>query len=168
MTRRDFLWKWGSYGIVLILVTIFNYHILTRLPLGAVPLLIQATAVAVGILEGAAAGAGFGLAAGVLLTAATHGSFLWVIVLPLAGWVCGLLAQYVLRRDFVGYLLANLVSGLLYELFEVGSRWLGGTAALPVLLRVAVPEYLWTLVFAVPVYGLCYYCCRHYGRIYHA
>ena len=168
MTRRDFIWKWAAYGIALVLVTIFDYYVLTLLPLGAVPLMIQVMAVAVGVLEGAAAGAGFGLAAGVLLAAATHGPFLWVIVLPLVGWVCGLLAQYVLRRDFVGYLLACLAAGVLHELCQILPRWLGGRAELPVLLRVAVPEYLWTLVFAIPVYGICYFCCRHYGRIYHA
>jgi hypothetical protein len=132
-----------------------------------VPALLPAGAVAVGVLEGAAAGAGFGLAAGVMMAAATHGSFLWVIALASAGWVCGLLTQYVLRRDIVGYLLACLVSGLLREALEVSVRLLAGTAELPVLLQVAVPEFAWTLVFAIPVYGMCHFCCRHYGRIYH-
>jgi uncharacterized membrane protein len=167
MTRRDFIWKWSSYGLVLILVTILNYNVLTLLPLGAVPGLLQTLAVAVGVLEGAAAGAGFGLAAGLMLSAATHGSLLWVIALSAAGWICGLLTQYVLRRDIVGYLLACLVGGLLREVLEVGVRLLAGTAELPVLLRVAIPEYIWTIVFAIPVYGMCHFCCQHYGRIYH-
>ena len=71
-----------------------------------------------------------------------------------------------MRRDLVGFLLASLVSQLLYELSQILPRLAAG-AALPALLRTAVPEYLWTLVFGVPVYGLCLFCCRHYGRIYH-
>ena len=71
-----------------------------------------------------------------------------------------------MRRDLVGFLLASLVSQLLYELSQILPRLAAG-AALPALLRTAAPEYLWTLVFGVPVYGLCLFCCRHYGRIYH-
>lgn len=167
MTRRDFMWKWLSYGVALILVTIVNYNVLTLLPLHAVPLLLPAMAVAVGILEGAASGAGFGIAAGLMLSAATHGSLLWVAGLSLLGMVCGLLTQYVLRRDFVGFLLASLVAGLLREGVQLGVRLLGGAAGPEALLRVAVPEFLWTIVFAIPVYGICHFCCRRYGRIYH-
>ena len=79
----------------------------------------------------------------------------------------GLLALYVLRRDFVGYLLACLVAGLLYEAGQVLPRLLSGAAGLPVLLRVAGLEYLWTAAFAIPVYGLYHLCCQKCGRIYH-
>lgn len=167
VTRQDFIWKWLAYGVALALVTIANYNVLNLLPLRAVPLLLPAMAVAVGILEGAVSGAGFGIAAGLALSAAAHGSLLWVAGLSLLGLVCGLLAQYVLRRDFVGFLLACLVGGLLYEGGQIGVRLLAGTAGLETLLRVAVPEYLWTIVFSIPVYGLCYFCCRRCGRIYH-
>lgn len=156
-----------AYGAALALVTVVNYFVLTRLPLPVVPVLIQMMVVAVGILEGAPSGAGFGIAAGVVLSAATHGSMLWVCVLPLAGWVCGLLAQYVLRRDFVGYLLAGLGSMLICEVLQVGSRLLAGTAELSPLLKVAAGEFVWTMVLSAPIYGLCYFCCRYYGRIYH-
>ena len=161
------MWKWLAYGLVLALVTVVNYCALNQLPLRAVPVLIPVTAVAVGVLEGARSGAGFGLAAGVVLSAATHGSALWIAVLCLAGWLCGLLAMYVLRRDFVGYLLACLTAGLLYEAGQVLARLPGGTRDLNALLEVAGLEFLWTMVFAVPVYGLCHLCCRKYGRIYH-
>ena len=167
LTRRDLIWKWTAYGLVLVLVTLINYCVLNLLPLGAVPVLIPVTAVAVGVLEGARSGAGFGLAAGLVMAAATHGSVAWIFLLCLAGWVCGLLAMYVLRRDLVGYLLACLAVGLLYELGQVLPRLLSGGAGPAVLLRVAGLEYLWTMVFSLPVYGLCHLCCRKYGRIYH-
>lgn len=167
MTRRDIILKWAAYSVALALVTVFNYCVLTFLPLKGVPLMIPAMAVAVGILEGAVAGAGFGLAAGVVMAAAVHGSPLWVCGLAVLGWLCGLLAQYVLRRDVVGYLLACLVSCFFYTtlrgavlVLEQGVEW-------QALLRVAVPEFLWTMVFSLAVYVVCRFCCRHFGRIYH-
>lgn len=167
MTRRDFILKWTAYGAALLLTGLLNYYVLTFLPLSAVPLLLPAAAVAVGILEGAAAGAGFGIAAGTLMAAALHGSALWVCALSALGWACGLLAQYVLRRDLVGFLLACLTAGVVYEGGQLAFRALRGGAALSALLKVAAPEFFWTVVFAVPVYGMCGFCCRHYGRIYH-
>lgn len=167
MTRRDYMWKWLAYGVALLLVAVVNYQVLTALPLHAVPVLLPMAVVAVGVLEGAVSGAGFGVAAGLLLSAATHGSPLWVAVLPLLGLVCGLLTQYVLRRDFVGFLLAGLAAGAVYEAAQTAAHLLDGAAGLETLLRVAVPEYLWTAAFSIPVYGVCHFCCRHYGRIYH-
>lgn len=167
MTRRDVSLKWLVYGIALALVLVLNYHVLTFFPFVAVPPLIPVMVVAVGILEGARSGAGFGMAAGVVLSAATHGSVLWVCGLSFVGWVCGLLAQYVLRRDFVGFFLAVLAEGGLRMAALLLVGLMQERAEMPVLLSVAVREYVWTLVFAAPVYFLCHFCCRHYGRIYH-
>lgn len=167
MTRRDLILKWTMYGAALALIAIVNYCVLTYLPLDGVPLMLPAMAVAVGILEGARAGAGFGIAAGVVQAAAVHGSPLWVAALSAVGWLCGLLAQYVLRRDIVGYLLACLTGGLAYGLIQVGWHSMEGAAPAGVLFRVAVPEFFWTMVFALPVYWVSRFCCRHYGRIYH-
>ena len=180
LTRRDLMWKWLAYGLSLALVTVINYCVLNQLPLGAIPVLLPVTAVAVGVLEGQdvnlsmsralegpKSGAGYGMAAGIVMAAATHGSMAWVFLLCVLGWICGLLALYVLRRDFVGYLLACLVAGLLYEAGQVLPRLVSGAAGLPVLLRVAGLEYLWTAAFAIPVYGLYHLCCQKCGRIYH-
>ena len=167
MTRRDINLKWLVYGIALALVLILNYHVLAAFSFVAVPPLIPVMAVAVGILEGPRSGAGFGMAAGVVLSAATHGSLLWVCGLSLVGWVCGLLAQYVLRRDFVGFFLAVLAAEALRAAVLVLLGLAEGMGEAAVLLPVAAREYFWTLVFAAPVYFICHFCCRHYGRIYH-
>ena len=135
LTRRDLMWKWLAYGLSLALVTVINYCVLNQLPLGAIPVLLPVTAVAVGVLEGPKSGAGYGMAAGIVMAAATHGSMAWVFLLCDAGQV-----------------LPRLVSG---------------AAGLPVLLRVAGLEYLWTAAFAIPVYGLYHLCCQKCGRIYH-
>ena len=165
MTRGDRIRKWVVYGILLVLLAALNYDVLAALSLPAIPLLLPAAAVAAGVLEGPVFGAGFSLAAGLLMYAA-GGSAALVAVVPAIGLVCGLLAQFVLRRDFWGFVPAVLCTMLLWELYEVLSRWLGGAPA-GVLLRVAGAEYLWTAAFAAPVYFLCRFCCIHYGRIYY-
>ena len=95
LTRRDLMWKWLAYGLSLALVTVINYCVLNQLPLGAIPVLLPVTAVAVGVLEGPKSGAGYGMAAGIVMAAATHGSMAWVFLLCVLGWICGLLALYV-------------------------------------------------------------------------
>lgn len=167
MTRRDLIWKWASYGVVLTLVVIFNYFVLTLLPLRAVPLLPMVTAVAVAVLEGPVSGAGFGIASGLVLAAATHGSPFWMVYLSVAGCLCGLLAQYVFRRDLVGYVPACLAVCALCEGWQVLTRLITGVADIRTLAWVAGLEFLWTFVFSFPIYGMCRFCCRHYGRIYH-
>ena len=166
MTRGDRIRKWVVYGILLVLLAALNYDVLAALSLPAIPLLLPAAAVAAGVLEGPVFGAGFSLAAGLLMYAA-GGSAALVAVVPAIGLVCGLLAQFVLRRDFWGFVPAVLCTMLLWELYEVLSRLATGGAAAGVLLRVTGAEYLWTAAFAAPVYFLCRFCCIHYGRIYY-
>lgn len=52
LTRRDLMWKWLAYGLSLALVTVINYCVLNQLPLGAIPVLLPVTAVAVGCWRG--------------------------------------------------------------------------------------------------------------------
>ncbi len=166
MTRRDFIIKWLAYGIALAVITILDYYILAPLPI-ALPMLLPMAAVAVGTLEGPLSGAGFGMAAGFVLDTVGHGGPLFIPALAAVGWLCGLLTQYVLRRDLVGHLLCAAGTMLVWELCQVGSRLVAGVAPLRLLLRVAVPELLWTLLFSLPVYWIARFCCVHFGRIYH-
>lgn len=147
-------------------VAVFNFSLLGRLPI-SLPLLLPMSAVAVGVLEGPRFGAGHGIAAGILMAAVGHGGLICIPLLSALGWLCGILAQFVLRRDLVGHLICAAGSMVLLELWQVGFRWASGTAALPTLIRVALPELLWTLVFSLPVYWVSRFCCLHFGRIYH-
>ena len=166
MTQRDLVLRGAAYGVALALITIVNYYVLGLLPI-PLPLMLPAAAVAVGALEGEKFAAGFGLAAGLLMATAGHASLLVIPVLTAAGWMTSLLTQHVLRRDLVGHLLCMLILLLAWELCQMGSRWLAGTAGLAALLWVAGPELLCSLVCSLPVYWVGRVCCRGYGRIYH-
>ncbi len=166
MTRRDNIIKWIAYGVALAVITVFNYYIFGPLPI-SLPLLLPMAAVAVGTLEGSRFGAGFGLAAGLVMATIGHGSLLCLPLLSAIGWLCGLLTQYVLRRDLVGHLICAALTLLLWELAQVISRLAGHAAPLSTLLGVALPELLWSLGLSLPVYWVGRFCCVHFGRICH-
>ena len=167
LTRRDTIFKWASYLIALVVTAVANYYILSPLPI-PIPLLLPLLAVAGGTLEGAPFGAIYGMACGAVLAGLGGQQGGWcILTLAAFGWAAGLTAQYVLRRDVWGYLICSLGALVLWEAWAVGSRLLSHLAPLGVLLRVAVPELLCSLVFLLPVYWLARFCCIHYGRIYH-
>ena len=144
MTRQDFILKWLFYALALLPVWWMDTFVLGRFPvLGVAPMLLPVAAVAVAVLEGALAGAGFGLAVGVLCDA---------VYLCLIGWGAGAAAQYVLSRNFGGCLLCAAAGLVLIDTVRVFTGLFTGLAPLPALLRVALPEVLWSLCFACLLY----------------
>ena len=150
MTRRDLIHKWLFYTLALVPVWLLDALILPRLPLfGVTPMLLPLTVAAVAVLEGSFAGAGFGMVVGLWWETAYPGGFGGLVFgLSLAGLIIGQLSQYVLRQSFPSYLLC--ATGLLSVLDCLRIfRWLfTNSADLPALLRVAVPEVLWSLVWS--------------------
>lgn len=156
MTTRDFCIKWGVYALALLPVWFLEAYVLNRFPVaGVVPMLLPLAAVAVGVLEGGVAGAGFGLFVGVISDAISPGTGGGMTAgLALLGAGAGLLAQYVLSQNLLGCLLCSLAALCLIDLVRVSWNLIQGSASLAALLRVAVPEILWSLVFVFPVYGI--------------
>lgn len=154
MTRRDFILKWFFFGLALLPVWWLDAYVLNRFPLfGVIPMLLPVAAVAVAVQEGAVAGAGFGLFVGVLCDATYYGSNgSMTVCLCLLCCGAGALAQYVLSPNFGG---CFLCAGLTLLAIDAGRVFVGmftGLAPLSALLRVAVPELLWSLAFTVVLY----------------
>lgn len=166
MTRRDTILKWTAYLLALLAVTVVNYYVLGPLPI-ALPLLLPSLAVAGGTLEGAPFGAVYGAACGAAMSGLGCRGAGCIAVLSAFGWIAGLAAQYVLRRDVWGHLICSIAALACWELWEVAHRLLSHTAPIGVLLQVAMPELLWSLALTLPVYWLGRFCCVNYGRIYH-
>ena len=166
MTRQDITLKWIAYLVALAVITVLNFHLLGRLPI-ALPLLLPMVAVAVGVLEGPRFGAAFGMVCGLVMATAGHSSLICIPILALIAWLCGLLAEHVLRRDLVGHFLSAVSVMVLWEAYQIISRVVSDTAAIGLLLRIALGEWFWTLLFSFPVYWICRFCCLRYGRIYH-
>ena len=166
MTRHDIIMKWTAYLLAMALVTVVNYYVIGPLPI-ALPQLLPILAVAGGTLEGASFGAVYGAVCGSAMSSLGHLGPACVAVLSLIGWGAGLTTQYLLRRDVWGHLICSVITALVWELCTLGFHLLSGAAPLPVLLRTAGPELLWTLIFILPVYWAGQFCCVNYGRIYH-
>lgn len=154
MTRRDFILKWAMYGLALFPVWWLEVYVLSRLPVfGVIPVILPLCAVAVAVMEGSAAGAGFGLCVGILCDAVyfgTHGTM--TLALTLAGWAAGAAATYVLDRNFLGCFVCSLATLGTLGFGRVFVRTFTGMAPLPVLLSVAGPELLWSVLFLIPIY----------------
>lgn len=166
LTRHDIILKWTAYLLALLAAAVVNYYVLGPLPI-SLPVLLPVLAVAGGTLEGAPFGAIYGGACGAVMSGLGHLSPWCVAALAAFGWVSGLCAQYVLRRDVWGHLICSVITLLCWEAWAVAGRLLAHTAPLSVLLRVALPELAWSLAFTLPVYWLARFCCVNYGRIYH-
>ena len=156
MTRQDFLIKWGVYALALLPVWFCEVYILNRIPvLGVIPMLLPRAAVCVAVLEGATAGAGFGLFVGMLCDAVYfNADGAMTVVVCLIGVGAGALAQYVLRQNLLGCLLCSLAALAFIDAGRIAARLLTGQAGLPAMLSVAGREILWSMVFVFPVYAL--------------
>ena len=156
MTRHDFLIKWGVYTLAHLLVWVLEVYVLARFPLfGIRPVLLPLAAAAVAVLEGASGGAGFGLGIG-LLSCAAYPDANWgfVLLFALSGLAAGLLAQYVLRQDFLGCLLCSALSLAALDAVRILSRFFLREEALDALLCLAGREIGISLLFTPLVYLL--------------
>ena len=157
MTTRDFIIKWTAYTLALLPVWFANAFLLSQFPLfGVVPMLLPLCAIAVATLEGATAGAGFGLAVGILYDAVTLEGIpgAMTFLLALLGLGAGLLAQYALRQDLIGCLICSALALCAIDLLRIGLRLLHAAAPLRPMLAVAGKEILWSLCFVPLLYLL--------------
>lgn len=149
MTRRDLIHKWLIYALGLLPVWLLDAYILPRYPIGGIsPMLLPLAVAAVAVLEGAYAGTGFGLGVGLWWEIAYPGGFGGLVFgMALAGMIMGSVSQYALSQSFPGCLICS--AGVLAALdsLRVAQRLLAHTAQLPALLQVAVPEFLYSLLW---------------------
>ena len=165
MTTRDQIHKWLFYALGLLPVWVLDAFVLNRLTFfGIIPLLLPLAVVSVAVLEGAYAGAGFGLAVGLLWELSYPGGFGGLVFgMTLAGMAVGAAAQYVLSQNFFSCLLCSgVVLGALDGLQLIRALFIR-LDTLDVLLRVAVPEVLLSLCWTPAVYALFHLISRRVG-----
>lgn len=157
MTTRDLIAKWTAYALALLPVWLIDSFLFSRFTVwGVHPMLLPLAAVAVAVLEGGYAGAGFGLAVGVLWDAVTPGTAGAIIfLLALVGLLAGLLAKYVLRQDFFGCVICSAAALVVIDAGRIAVRLLSHTTTdLEAMLSVAGREILWTMCFVPFIYLL--------------
>ena len=121
--------------------------------LGAKPFFLPALVVAIGLFEGGVWGGMLGLAAGIGCALSMAGSpILFLVLLPVFGFLSGLLADFLINRRFVAYLLLAALALLITALLQALPLWIfRGTNPVP-LFSVALLQTLWSLPLAVPAY----------------
>lgn len=156
VTKRDWFYKWLHYLLALLPVWWLDAYILTRFPVfGVTPLLLPVAVTAVGVLEGVAGGAGFGFGVGLLWATAYAGSAgERVILLTLVGMLAGALAQSALARTLLGCVVCSACALAAIELLALVRELFFLRSDLWPMLRVAIPQLLWSLVWTPLIYGL--------------
>lgn len=148
--------KWLTYSGGFLLLFFLERCVLNRFPIyGCTPVLSILAVVTVACFEGCLSGSIFGLCIGVLCALVYYrGGALAVPVFTLAGLLAGSTTNKQMGKTIPGVLLCNLGGILLLEGARVWIRWFFRLDALATLLRIAVPEGLYSLLFVLPVYGL--------------
>ncbi len=155
MTRRDWIVKWALYALVVLPVWFLELFLLNRVKLfGVSPMLLPLTAVAVAVLEGSGAAAGFGLAIGILCDAAYGTAGAMTLAIAFLGAAAGVAAQYRLKQNLTGYMICAGGMLLAIDAGRVLWRLFAGVAPLSALVRVAAPEVAYSLCLAPLVYLL--------------
>ena len=96
-----------------------------------------------------------GLAAGLGCLLSMAGSpVLFLVLLPALGFLAGLLADFLINRRFLSYLLLAALALLLTAVLQALPLWLFRGADPGGLMTVALLQALWALPLAVPCYFL--------------
>ena len=128
---------------------------------GVKPFFIPALAVAIGLWEGGAWGGVFGLGLGIYCDMNLTGSTVTFLLLcAVYGFFSGVLADFVINRRFVAYMLLTAAALLAAAAVQALPLWIFRGASPLALLPVALWQALWSLPFAVP----CYFACRAVAR----
>ena len=156
MTRRALVHKWSFYALALFIVWVSDAYILPRYPVfGLSPMLLPLAGCAVAVLEGSRAGAGFGMAVGLLWESAYPGGFGGLVFgMTLAGMLLGAAAQYILSQSFPSYLICSAILLAALDLLRILRALLYDAAPISALLQTAGGECLLSLVWSPLVWLL--------------
>lgn len=150
------LMKWLCYSGGFLLLFFLESCVLNRFPIaGCIPVLAPLAVVTVACFEGCLSGSIMGLCVGVLCALVYYrGGPIMVPVCTLAGLLAGATTNQQMGKTLPGVLLCNLGGILLLEGAQIWLRCFFRISDLRTLLRIAVPEGLYSLVFALPTYLL--------------
>ncbi len=156
--------KWGLYAAAFLLVFFVKICVLNRIPIAhAVPELAPLAVIAVGCLEGGRSGAIYGLCVGFFCNAVYYRSgAIMIPVCTVLGICAGFTAGRQIGRTPFGMVICSLFGVALLESARVSYYYFFGGNPLGTLCSIAIPEGIYSLVFALPVYALFWAVYRRY------
>lgn len=153
--RNRQLFKWIGYACIFLLAFLLQTTALSRLEIMKVhPNLIPVVVVCVAIFEGPAGGAAFGFAAGLVCDALIPPSEAFFAVFFLfMGLLTGRVCNYIFKKRMFTALFWSLICMTALDLLYFCVFYLlPGRAGISALYTVALPETVFSVVFAPAVY----------------
>lgn len=146
--------KWGMYALAYLAVFFVKNSIFNRIPIyGALPELAPLAVAAVGCFEGSLGGAAYGVAVGLFCSAVYYrGGTMMIPICTLIGMLSGLTTKRQIGKNFLGVCLCGIMSVLVLEGGRVFYYHFLGQNPLPILMKLAVPEGIYSAVFIIPIY----------------
>jgi len=156
--------KWLCYAMIALLLcvvegTLFAFEGSVLSAVGT-PYFLPAWITAIAMLEGAGSGTWFGIAAG-LLSSAAGGDTLYIlpVLYMLYGWIFGMLSTRFLKKGFPVYLMYEaavcILHGALLLLIQILSALTAGEplrAVLPLLWAGILPDSILSAIWSLPLY----------------
>jgi len=164
MQRQRFLNTWAGYALALLPLLLLQGLVFPRLPFpGAVPFLLPLAVAMLAVREGPSAGAGYGIFVGFFAVLLGEGTAM-IFFLSLLGALLGLLFRYGLQRDFWGCFLGSFLALSLLALLRISALVIRDGASFFALVRIAIPELLWSMLFFPLVFFLYHLAGRSHRR----
>ena len=141
------------YALFLFLTMVLQNMVLTHIrPLGVCPFILPAAAVAVGMFEGSAWGAVFGLVMGIYADMAFVDTTVgFALLFPALAFGAGFVAQFFINRRFLGYIVVATAALLITSLIQM--LWVLVSDSWSVtMLSTALLQTLWSLPLAALLY----------------
>ena len=153
--NRKRILRWALWALLLAASLVLQATVCNRLPLlGVIPLLLPSAVACTAMMGSAETGAIIGLAGGLLGYWGGDAIWLSIPALCLAGALAGALCTRFFTRSLPPALLLCVIALLLCELPAWLLRLYPGYAPVSALWRVMLPELGYSLLYAVPIYGL--------------
>ena len=154
LIRKDRLRSILLLALYLALTLLVQNTLFAKMRLWGVHVIVlPALMVAVGMFRGPVWGGVFGIFAGVFANMGYPESIvLFILLLPLIGYVSGMLSEHLLTRSLVAFLCMILGAQLLTALFQLFRLWVFQGASIEALLLTGLKQTAVSLPFSVPFY----------------
>lgn len=154
MTGKAVAKKIILYAVLLLILSLLQGSVFTYVKLfGVKPLFLPLAAVAFGLFEGNLWGGLLGLAAGIFCDFIVGDTLvLFTVLLPVLGFVCGLLSEYILTRGFPSFCACSLITVLLCAFLQAFKYYAFTDIPFWPITATALLQAAASAVFIIPVY----------------
>lgn len=142
------------YAVCVIVTLGLQTMIFSRVEiLGVRAMFVPVTVVAIGLFSGGVWGCVFGLVTGYFCDMAfSANTALFLVLFALFGFLSGLLADFLVNRRFLSYVIIAALALLITPIFQIVPLWIYDGTPLGSLLPTVCLQALWSLPFTVPAY----------------